>query len=774
MSAFISRKQSLLILLGGLCAAAGTALSLCCLLAGPRLGSVYDALQDHRPPPPVSREILLIDTGETAEGGDVFSVLMALSELGGDSLVIEVPVSGPSTGTIADSGEIRRRFNDEYALLGRNIQSLFEAIRVGSVPPSESPRYVENLVELAERGRDRLITALIRQDEADAARVAGAAAAFGRTFMAGDIRSPSSATGDPAGAAAGDFAAYSRPRPDHDGRLRRIAPLTAADGTPGGEVSAIEHIVFQALKPRWAEYTIEYAEQGPVLTIRQTGGARRRFALDREGNIIIEKPRHDNGFRRLELARFHEYEEADRAMRQLLSDVEALGVYSETVPERIPPMLYDYALALREELLKTPGPEKRADWIAARSGYFAGLEEFLYGPSEMALVGGYEEIIATEKLKEEGLVKLRSLRDELIRAFVDMREQYRRLTESRELLAEAVASSICVMGPAAGETGPAESSAALANALLTGAHITPGGIRYALFCSLLAAFVMLAAIHTLRPSLVLTGGLAAALLCAALFGCSFIISAYWIDPLISAASCLSGTLVIFTARSLLIRGGSRRFRAAYGPVVSKPCLAKLVRAGRPRLSEIIVVPAAMITVKNPELRDCETREDPVTAARTTAEFHGAVSKIFKKTGAAVLSCEGDTILACFGSPPELLCLEQSRNGTPRGGEYRPALAAGNWIAELFRNGEPPWYIGIDCGECAFSWSEEAGYTASGRPMVRSRLLASIAARRRIRVLVTDTVRRQLPGPARKIGAMTPAASGESEAIHELLPLVSSP
>ncbi|MDR0718911.1 MAG: hypothetical protein LBF78_04685, partial [Treponema sp.] len=86
MSAFISRKQSLLILLAALCTAAGTAVLLNYFLAGPRLGRVYDFLRDRRADPPVSREIALIDTGELVEAGDIFTVLMALNELGASGL----------------------------------------------------------------------------------------------------------------------------------------------------------------------------------------------------------------------------------------------------------------------------------------------------------------------------------------------------------------------------------------------------------------------------------------------------------------------------------------------------------------------------------------------------------------------------------------------------------------------------------------------------------------------------------------------------------------
>ena len=205
----------MLVLLAALCAASAAALGLNYALAGPRLGPVYDFLLKRRPPPPVSREILLINTDEIVEGGDVFAVLMALNELEAASVIIEVPVLGSSSVRIGTEEEIRQHFEDEYSLLGANIRNLFEAIRLGSVPPAESPAYVENLVELAERGRDRLTGALISRDEAGPLQAARAAAAFGSVLEARDLRSRP----------LGESPWYARPRPDPDGILRRVAPL---------------------------------------------------------------------------------------------------------------------------------------------------------------------------------------------------------------------------------------------------------------------------------------------------------------------------------------------------------------------------------------------------------------------------------------------------------------------------------------------------------------------------------------------------------------------
>jgi hypothetical protein len=735
MPLFISKKRSFVLLLCSWCIALSIIFLLNYALAGPRLGLVYDALLGFRNPPPVSGEILLIETDEVIEPGDYSSVLMALSEMGASDLLVEVPLLGTGSGMAEIGPELSYRINDEFNLLGKNIRSLFDAIRLGLIPPAESPDYVENLVELAQRGRDRLNAAIKQQDETGSA--VQAAAVFGRAVMAVDLRD----------APAGDIPWYSRPRLDRDGILRRIAPM--------------EHIVYHALKPRWTKSALELSETGTVLVNSfevQNEETEYRFPLDRDRNILIEKRKPEKGeFRRLTLNHFRDYDQTGKTLARLLKDAEALGVYSETPPERMPLILFNYAETLREELLKAPDPVKRADWINARDEYIAGLDEFLYGPSEMILVNGYEMLIATEGLDEKGVARLQGLRDELIQAFIAIREKYREHITLRTELANAAHSSFCIMGPAsyaaasyaAGVGNIPESStlyvsALLANTLLTGRCITPGESRYILILSVIASFAVLACIHALRPVLVLILGFMATLFCGAAFGAHFIINTYWIDPFIPMAACLGGTLFLTVSRFCIGYGRMLRFRLAYGPVVNGDMLRRLLKAGRPLLSETLCAEAAIIVVKNPGMSGREDRGTPFETAKAAAEFREEFSRIFKREGALILGFENDIALACFGSPPERVCRTEA---------LHPAARAVNCVGEIIRESlSTQWCFGIESGECAFSWSGKTGYAANGHPVIRARLLASLALRYQVRAVIGESAKESSEILARKISS----------------------
>jgi hypothetical protein len=743
MSRFISKKLSLFLLLGSWFAAAAMVLLLNLTLQGPKLGPVYDMFLRFRPNPPVSSEILLIDTDEIVEADDLYSGLMALNEMGASDLLVVVPVLGAGSGRIESGTELIERVSDEFRLLGKNIRNLFEAIRLGFVGPKESPAYVENLIELTERGRDRLNADIIRQEEAGSAQAMQAAAAFGRAVIALDLRKSTQQ----------EIPWYSQAKLDSDRVLRRVAPV----------VDKMEHIAYYVLKQRWAASTIELTETGQTLIThldKLDEGVVRRFPLDRNGNILVAKPGKNRDFRRLGMNLFLDYDDADRAMVRLLKEADEMGVFAQTAPEQRPLILLGFAEERKEDLLKDPDELKRAAWIKMRLEYIASLDEFLYGPSEMKLVNGYEEILASEKLGEQGIVRLQELRDRLIRAFVAMREKHRDLVELRAFLAQAADSSFCILGPAAGGgTSISEASALLANTLLTGACVTPGQRMHLFIWPLLASFAALACIFSLKPLTLFLAGIGAVIVNGAVFGAVFVISGYWIDPFIPMGACLFGTLALFVSRFCIGYDRELRFRLAYAPYVEKDLLNTLVEAGRPLPSETIKSRAAIIAVKKPDLLTREDRINPLESKMAAARFREDFLKTFKKAGAVVLGFEGDIAFACFGSP-----LEKIKGS----GRYdNCSLRAARMVEKLLRiSGSQiggtqlsDCLYGIEAGDCVFSWSAASGYTANGRAVIRARLFASLAKRCKVRAIIGESARKEARLTARKLSSLNVKTNG---------------
>jgi hypothetical protein len=629
--------------------------------------------------------------------------------------------------------------------LGKNIRNLFEAIRLGFVGPKESPAYVESLVELAERGKDRLNAAIVRQEETGSAQSAQAAAAFGRAAIALDLHASTQE----------EIPWYSQARPDRDRILRRVAPV----------VNRTEHIAYHALKRRWASSSIESTETGQILVTRvdkQDENSIRRFPLDKNGNILVERPGQNRDFRRLGMNLFLDYDEADRSMARLLKEADDMGVFAKTAPEKRPLILLGFTEERKEEMLKDPDEINRAAWIKMRLEYIASLDEFLYGPSEMTLINGYEEILASEKLGEAGILRLQEMRDRLIRVFVAMREKHRDLADLRAFLSQAAYSSFCIMGPAVMASGGisiAESSALLSNTLLTGYCVTPGQGIHLFLWPLLVSLAALACIFLLKPLILFIVGIGSTVFIGAAFGGVFVVTGYWIDPFIPMGACLSGILILFIFRFSIGHGRELRFRLAYAPFVEKDILKALVKAGRPLPSETVSAHAAIIAVKKPGMLSKEDRASPLESKKAAAKFRDDFLKTFKQAGAVVLSFEGDVALACFGSPLERIkSMKQVGNCSIRAANLVERLLK---IASSQVNGTQlaDCRFGIESGNCVFSWSAAAGYTANGRAVIRARLFASLAKRCQVRAIIGETAKKEAGIAARRLSSLNVNADG---------------
>ena len=841
MAAYISKKNSWLRCIVSFFPAAGVAALLCYLFAGPNLGAFYDFLLRRRPAPQISHELLIIDSSvpgqELGDGilepGAAASLLYTLTELGAKTLIIQVPILGLSAGGTVGEAEILYRFDEEFSLLSRNIRNLFDAIRTGSVAPSESARYVGELVELSESGKERLVSALVYRDKEGITSMEKAAAFFGHVRRPGDLQVQLIMTGQ--GERPGVLSEkneYSRVRPDRDGVLRRIAPTLVYPELSEGERTerTLEHIIYGALKARYETSEIEYIDPQSIngsqylSALNGPDGKDIFIPLDRNGMVIFEVPHRGGDFRRIGILDFLTYDDLDKELRRLLSDGEALGLFQAINGENNPLFLYDYALSLREELASQAAvlpysEERKMIWVDARNSYFRNLDNFLYGPAEMNLVGGYEQIIASEYLGYEEIAKISEMRDSLIRTFISLRAKYNEVVELRNKLESALFMSFCILGRAtqegeiilpvprsriadtanggpryadampmqtsAADTGnsPAweamssffrsipesiarkirsaffltnptdvEASALLANSILTGRVIRPGGFIYLLLGALASALLVCFSVKSMRPISTLWAGTLLILLVGLIFSISFIFSGIWLPPLVPVAAGATALLVSFTWVMITKARYSRQFRLAFSPFVSHACLRSVIRAGKPLPSQVAAVRAAVVVVKNFDLTTPWDSLSPY--ARAVIVFHEKASDLFRKAGGTIIGSEGDLVTACFGSPLERVFLGGKRNVSPYDDNIHalaaPALRAADIVTEIAKRSEcASWHFGIDLGKCTFLWTESSGYFALGYPVQRAKILARLAGRYNARVIISSAVNEALPDQAVK-------------------------
>jgi hypothetical protein len=764
MAAYISKKKALIRLVLSFSFGAAVLILAFQVLKGPRLGPHYDYLLTFMESAPVSASLLLIETrlpqpkgaiptDTVVEPAAAAQVVMTMAEMNAGALIIQAPLAvNPSAGGVilttgsdlgsVPSEELRLRFEGEFNLVERNIRNLFEAIRLGFILPADAERYVGELVNITIRGKDRLLGALLPSDTSDRSPLERAGAVFGS-----DRRS---AVWIPGGGL------YFKPQPDWDGKIRRIAPLITEAQGAGDRI--LEHIVYAALQGTGTVPPPPVDESAALLFVPVTEG----------------------DFRRIPLAAFQEYEDADRELYRRLAAAESQGIYAELNPEYYPGYLYDYVRDMREELLRDPDPDKKIRWLGARIKYLQSLDSFFNGPSEAKLVGGYEEMLAAESLDVEGIRRITALRNELILTFRSLRDNYTALMTMRANLELALSGSFCIMGAPAPDQD-LETSAIMANTLLTGKVIHPGEDRETLRCSFLGLFMILALISFPGPWISLGLGLLLSAAVGAAFSYSFILRSVWMDPLIPLSAAFAGLLFSVGFALLAKRRAAARFRIAYGSRIAPAYLRRLIRAGRPRPTESLVTKAAMVAVRDGALSGIENRSSPQEAAKASKAFREEDFRIFSRAGAVMTGFEGDLAVFALGSPQERRAMKKMKSLRPYddgggdAGSNSPAVRAAELVLEIVRTindgSIPPakfWRFAIDAGDCCFSWSPAAGLSASGRAVVSARLFSNLCSRYKTRILVSGRVAEKLETiPGKKLGVLVDEESGEREEFYAL-------
>jgi class 3 adenylate cyclase len=165
-----------------------------------------------------------------------------------------------------------------------------------------------------------------------------------------------------------------------------------------------------------------------------------------------------------------------------------------------------------------------------------------------------------------------------------------------------------------------------------------------------------------------------------------------------------------------------------------------------------------MAIRDPLLMTREDRENCLAGARAVLDFQSQAADLLKKAGAIVTGCEDDLVLASFGSPlDKTTAIALS------------AAKAADCIAGILKIPEcSSWRFGLDAGECAFTWSALSGYSAFGRPMVRSRILSGLASRYKTRVVVTAPVSEALPDIlTRKLDVLKGKDGSGGAAFYEL-------
>jgi hypothetical protein len=435
-------------------------------------GWIYDVTFRLRSPAPASREILLLDVDDRAVAVTgawpwttevIADGLVQLTEFDADRIVFDLPL--PQASAVASSTvspAVSEAFDREFALIGSNIRTLFDGIRRGSVLPKDAPRYVDDLVGLVDTAKARLLGGISKGGTEPDALLAGAMRAFGRAWIAWELRSDR--TADPVAASLYESArgdGFTSPVMDLDGVLRRGLPVAERQGR------YLEQAAFDALLDRLGSPSLQLDGRTLVL-----GGARppgmppRDIALDltEDGHLLLDWPgaESDDGFRHLSWGDLAELDWLEQDLVAVLRAIDRSGLLAARGTALLD--RYDDASTLRDRMLKGDEPSVEAEWRDARERFFSLAEEAL--------------------LPEPGKESAAGAGDATPPLLADARRILLDIRRSRATLRKTLEGSFCVVSlatrsvpgslgrtPRGAVASGGSASAALVNTVLTGRRL---------------------------------------------------------------------------------------------------------------------------------------------------------------------------------------------------------------------------------------------------------------------------------------------------------------
>ncbi|OHE69301.1 MAG: hypothetical protein A2001_12505 [Treponema sp. GWC1_61_84] len=706
------------------------------------LGTLYDWLLGKRPSPSFPRELLLIESSPTSDSmaGDastgLVGALLAMTEMEASRALILMPIGlsiRNDDGSDAAQMELERRFDEEFEKIERNISTLFDAIKLGSIRSRDSSNYVARLISLVGEGKSRLIEAAESSNLDGIARFERAASAFGQVWLASDVPGSKPAASSVAGSG------YSRLPRDGDGALRRIVPVDPESGQA--------HVAFAALLDKLGTEGLE-------------------LPLDRTGAFLADAPRGtDAGIRRLPLDAFTRYSERGRKLYLELKEMERAGYFDSIDPSSYPTAIWEFSESAKEEMLKAGNAETRRDWRESRVRYLASVEALFTGKAETTLLGGYDALLDSPTLSEEGKDSVRALRDAVRNSFSRSREAYAEFSGLRKELDEALNASFCIVGSASADT---EAAAVLITDIMADRFFRRADYRTAFIAVSLSALALALLILPLDGFLALGIGLFASIAAALGFSAFFVYGDLWISPAVAALSCVAATVASVGSRAIADARAQGSLRRSFRRRLSDDALSGLMENPQISLLHGRAARSAILAVRANGISLFSDGDDPAVIIEALRAYAKETARIVAEMGGTTLGADGDLVFAAFGSPVD----EAAGGGAVPAGEA-VARAARAALALRDAKGGPVLRVGLDIGECAFGdgfLGDGSSYAAFGSPAVRARLLSSIASRYEGRILITEAFKRELGDDfeLRTLDLLVEQGKGTELAFHELI------
>ncbi len=667
---------------------------------------VYDALLGFRKAIPENKSILLVDiddpsiahVGVWPWSRDIMADgLILMREMRAGTAVFDIEYTEQSPlGVNAEflKKEIPRVFDEEFSNMNRNITGLFNAIKDGSIPLSDAGDYINQLTGINDETRKKLLKTV-----ADIARdndkyLGQAARFFGNSFFTvnmlpgkeGELRPEQKefifksialkniTCNDGNIFTAKDIrpaimpiltmakgAGFPNVPIDSDGVMRRINLVARFDDKYFGQ------LVFRPLLNYFGNPDITVNRDSITLKgIKNQDFTKMTIPLSTDKHLLVNwtKNSFQKSFRHLSYYQLVLDRQLEKTLIENLKAIGDVGYLSYYKGDGDLMSAYDYAEEIKKDVLKGGDTSQIEDYIKGRKYFFSEVGSFLNGDAEKNLLADIDNVLNSPEVPEDTKASYREIKKEVPDNFDKIREVYRELMDSRNMLEKTLSGSFAIIGQTGTSTTdigvtPFEKEfmnvgihANTANTILNRDFLDNLPWWYSAAAAFLFSILITLVIRNRKPVPSVITGFAASVLIFLAFSYYFIVTGTFIQVLTPTLSTFFTIIIIFIFSFFSLEKEKSFLRNAFSHYLSADVINELISdpdklnlgGEKKELSAIFTDIQGFSTISE--------KLDPTELVHLLNAYLTAMSDVILDMKGTIDKYEGDAIIAFFGAPVE--------------------------------------------------------------------------------------------------------------------------
>jgi adenylate cyclase len=670
---------------------------------------VYDLFLHVKPAVQENPSILLLDVDDLAISKvgvwpwsrDVMANgLILMREFGAAYAVFDIEYVNKSPRGL-DTFVLRQNvpdaFNQEFSQIQTSIQQLFDAIRSGTIPAKDEPRYVSELQGLTDQGKLKLLDTVKSVERDNDAYLGQAARFFGSAFFT--VNAPDTpdenaspeltqfalanlalknvtVQSDPARSAASlspailpviqgaRGAGFPNVVVDPDGVRRRIDLIKSYHG------KYFAQLAFRPLLDWLGDPGVILRKGGILLKgARMPGGTKKDIAipLTSEGLFMIDWSPHSYlaSFRHLSFYELVYHRQMEEDLLYNLKLMGQSGYLSYYTGQSALLDMYNYCEGLKGDMLGGGDLGDMDTYVKARAAFFDAVGQFLTGDAEKRIIADVNKVLANPRLAKDDRANAEAVKQQVPKVFEETRGIYDNLVKTRQILAKNLAGSFCIVGitatsttdigvnPFVGQYVNVGTHASVVNTILQGRFLNQLPWWYGVLLALVLSFAVTVAILNLDALRSLVVGGAGVILLLGLFLAFFLLTGIYIDTLTPVASIFLTFLALTAVKFLRTEREKSFVRNAWGHYLSSEVINDLLaNPEKLNLGGEKKVMTAMFT----DIRGFSSISevlDPTALVHLVNLYLTEMSDIILDMRGTIDKYEGDAIISFFGAPVDL-------------------------------------------------------------------------------------------------------------------------